>query len=342
MFRKYQLKWCFIMIGILAFGSLVLRPGTFSLLNAGQYIVHAASITTTLLCCWFIHTYLKQSPLPNLSGFANAMFSIACGTVAVMVLACITALLIPHQYMFPENRFRFNYTDLPRRIITSFFASSICYVVYNNIDTSERLQHAQLENEQIKQAHLRAQLLSLQQQISPHFLFNSLSTLKTIATDSDTKNFVVQLSHVYRYLLSFNERQVSKLSEELAFIRSYLYILHQRFETALNVSIEVPEQYLNYLIPPLSIQLLIENAIKHNALSSEQPLDISICVNNKEMLVVSNTSRPKKVPAESTGLGLQNINDRFRLLFNEGIDINRTPESFTVTLPLKPYERYYH
>lgn len=342
MFRKYQLKWCFTMIGILAFGSLVLRPGTFSLLSIGQYLVHVISICLTLLSCWFIDIYFKQHPQHNLSNFGNAMLRIACGTVVVMLVAYVLSLCIPQQYQFTENRLRFNYTDLPRRIIGAFFASAICYVVYNNIDTTEKLQLAKLENEQIKQAHLRAQLLSLQQQISPHFLFNSLSTLKTIATDSDNKNFVVQLAHVYRYLLSFNERQVSQLSEELAFIRSYLYILHQRFETALNVSIEVPEQYLNYLIPPLSIQLLIENAIKHNALSSEQPLDISIRVNEQAMLVVSNTCRPKKVPAESTGMGLQNINDRFRLLFNDGIAIDHTTEHFTVTLPLKPYERYNH
>ncbi|WP_248282169.1 sensor histidine kinase [Mucilaginibacter robiniae] len=210
------------------------------------------------------------------------------------------------------------------------------------IFTNEILQKTKLENEQFKQAHLRAQLISLQQQISPHFLFNSLSTLKTITHESDTKNFVVQLSHVYRYLLNFNNHQVTKLSEELKFIRSYLYILHQRFEGSLDITIEVPDNYHNCLIPPLSIQLLVENAIKHNIVSPDMPLGILIHVNDKQELIIENTLQPKKSPVESTGLGLQNINDRFRLLFNKEININKANGTFTVILPLISYEHYYH
>jgi LytS/YehU family sensor histidine kinase len=229
-----------------------------------------------------------------------------------------------------------------RRLVGSFFVAMITYVVYSNIDTNDKLQLTRLENEQFKQAHLRAQLLSLQQQISPHFLFNSLSTLKTITRESDTKNFIVQLSHVYRYLLNFNEHQVTRLADELAFIRSYLYILHQRFESALHVHIEVPEAYNNHLIPPLSIQLLIENAIKHNAFSEDKPLQVTIFTNQNQELVVANNREPLKVPVDSTRLGLTNIADRFRLLFDREVSIRQTDESFTVTLPLISYERYHH
>jgi LytS/YehU family sensor histidine kinase len=204
------------------------------------------------------------------------------------------------------------------------------------------LQKTQLENEQFKQAHLRAQLIALQQQLSPHFLFNSLSTLKTIAHDSETKKFVLQLSHVYRYMLNINEKQVTSVSDELSFLNSYLYILNQRFESSLRVFIHIPNEFMEYLIPPLSLQLLVENAIKHNALSPEQPLEIRIEVSAGQEIVVTNNYRPKKVPVDSTGMGLQNINDRFKLLFNKPVEVNKTDKAFTVKIPLIVYEGHYH
>ena len=342
MFRTYQLKWCFTMIGILAIGTLLMRPGSFVLVNLWQYVLHIVSITVSILICWMIQGYVKQLNLPGYTAYAKAILSIAMSMVAALAFNYLISLLVPVHFFFPENHLGLGYVDIVRRLVGSFFVAMITYIVYSNIDTSDKLQQTRLENEQFKQAHLRAQLLSLQQQISPHFLFNSLSTLKTITRESDTKNFIVQLSHVYRYLLNFNEHQVTRLSDELAFIRSYLYILHQRFESALHVNIDVPEAFNNYQIPPLSIQLLIENAIKHNAFSEEKPLQIFIFTNQNQELVVANNREPLKVPVESTRLGLTNIADRFRLLFEREINIQQTDENFTVTLPLISYERYHH
>ncbi|MBE9586856.1 histidine kinase [Mucilaginibacter sp. JRF] len=330
------------MIGILAFGTLLMRPGFFTILNLGQYAVHLLSITVSIITCWLVQGRFRNAQLPGYSAYAKAVLGIVCAMIVSGAFSYALAFFIPERYFFPENHLGYGYVDFIRRLVGSFFLSMATYIVLNNLDTSEKLQQTKLENEQFKQAHLRAQLLSLQQQISPHFLFNSLSTLKTIATDDDTKNFVIQLSHVYRYLLNFNERQVSRLSEELAFIRSYLYILHQRFDTALQVSINVPERLMNCVIPPLSLQLLVENAIKHNAISPDQPLLLNVSINQNDEIVVENNYQPKKIPAESTGLGLQNINDRFRLMFNREIRIDHTSEKFTVTLPLISHEHYHH
>lgn len=342
MFQSYYLKWCFTLIGILAIGTLLMRLGNYSTDKIGQYIIYVLSVTFYILSCWFIHGYFKQHTIPGVSNYVKFIISVILGMLAILVASYLINLYTPSRLLLSDMRYQPNYADCVRLLIGSFFLSMMSYIVYNNIDIINKLQQTKLENEQFKQAHLRAQLLSLQQQISPHFLFNSLSTLKTIARDRDTKNFVVELSHVYRYLLNFNEHEVTKLSDELTFINSYLYILHQRFDSTLNVSIDVPEQYQKYLIPPLSIQLLIENAIKHNAISPEMPLHIAISVNDREELVVQNPYQPKKIPVESTRLGLQNINDRFRLLFNKEISISHTERSFTVRLPLISYERYYH
>ncbi|MBW8684660.1 sensor histidine kinase [Chitinophaga rhizophila] len=339
MFRSYHLKWCFILISILAGGTLVMRLGEVRVWSVGQVLGHIITITILILCCWFTHGFFRNYQLP-VDNRVRTITSIVAGTLAALVITYCYDLYFPKELMPPRDIPEYGtLPDFLRRLVAGFFLSMICYIVFNIIFTNNVLQKTRLENEHLKQAHLRAQLISLQQQISPHFLFNSLSTLKNIATDADTKKFVVQLAHVYRYLLNYNEHHVTSLSEELSFTHSYIYILHQRFETALNVTIDVPEDYLDCRIPPLSIQLLLENAIKHNALSPEKPLNICISVNTNEELDVVNNCRPKKVAAESTGLGLQNIRDRFLLLFNRDIRINSTQETFTVSLPLITNER---
>lgn len=217
-----------------------------------------------------------------------------------------------------------------------FTFTGLIYFIAHNIRLVEEKQITQIELEQLKQDNLEARLSLLKQQVSPHFLFNSLSTLKTIAPDSKTKNFVVQLSNVYRYLLNdkgFNNHNLVSLQEELAFTQSYLYILSERFEDALLVSIDIDEVAKSKKLPPLALQILIENAIKHNILSLEEPLKINIYTEDST-LIVSNKLQLKRSTEDSLGLGLQNIKDRYILLDDKEIEIIKTTEDFTVKLPL--------
>ncbi|WP_159440729.1 sensor histidine kinase [Mucilaginibacter sp. OK098] len=229
--------------------------------------------------------------------------------------------------------------DVFINLTASSFISVLIYFIIYNIQINITLQKSKLENELLKQAQLRAQLLSLQQQVSPHFLFNSLSTLKTIAPDHETKTYVVQLANVYRYLLNFNEHHLASVKDEIAFMKSYLYILQERFEQALQISIDVPDGFLSFYIPPLSLQLLIENAIKHNIVSPEQPLFIRIYTDQTPALTIENSYQPKLSVEESTGKGLQNIKDRYQLLAGKQINVYKNDELFKVTLPLMQHER---
>jgi len=217
-----------------------------------------------------------------------------------------------------------------RGIVFSVF---IYFIVYY-LDLIGERQKAKLEIEELKKEKLEAQLNSLKQQISPHFLFNSLSTLKTIVTDNKSKEFILKLSNVYRYLLGLKENNLTTLDEELDFIQSYLYILHERFEEALIVSIEIDQTLGKKLLPPLAIQLLLENAIKHNVVSLDEPLKVKIYNEKEQFLVVSNNSQPKLHTEESTGRGLENINKRYKILADKTIDIHQTEEDFVVKIPL--------
>jgi LytS/YehU family sensor histidine kinase len=227
-------------------------------------------------------------------------------------------------------------------VFRSAVVSAFTYFVVYYQQVNLQLQKSRLENEYLKQDQLKAQLFSLQQQLSPHFLFNSLSTLKTIAPDAETKTYVMQLANVYRYLLSFHDSQLITVRDELAFTRSYLYILQERYEDALGVSIEISDEYLDYFLPPVTLQILIENALKHNVVSMEQPLRLRIYTGvcggddagSGATLTIENSYQPRLSVEESVGTGLQNINDRYRLLAGKGISVRQEGSLFTVILPL--------
>jgi two-component system LytT family sensor kinase len=331
------------MLGTLIVGYSFVRLGDTKGLNIKNFLTLAVLIVLNVFPSWIVQAYFKQVHLPGFLRNARLAISIIAGIIIALLINYCCVLFVPSNFRMSNlSLFEPTFTDFLRRLIFSSFLVMICYSFFNIIYTNGILQKTNLENEHLRQLQLRAQLLSLQQQISPHFLFNSLSTLKTIATDPDTKKFVVQLSHVYRYLLNVNERDVTSLEEELSFARAYLYILHQRFENALVVSIHIPEAYYNYVIPPLSLQLLMENAIKHNNISVEHPLEMEISIQDNTKLVVKNSLSPRKTLEESTKLGLQNISERYRLLFRKDIEIIKTPNTFVVNLPLISHESYYH
>jgi len=194
-------------------------------------------------------------------------------------------------------------------------------------------QKSNLEIEQLKKEKLEAQLSSLKQQISPHFLFNSLSTLRTIVEDDNSKMYINKLSNVYRYLLNLNEKNLVSVRSELDFTESYLYILKERFEEALQIEINIAEDVLEKQLPPLVLQLLIENAIKHNVVSIKKPLSIKI-INELDYLVISNNIQEKYSTEISTGKGLNNIKNRYDLLLNQNIKIDSSTTHFIVKIPL--------
>jgi LytS/YehU family sensor histidine kinase len=138
---------------------------------------------------------------------------------------------------------------------------------------------------------------------------------------------------VYRYLLQSNEKELIHLSQELQFAEAYFFLLQTRFGDGINLRIDVPEEYLDYTIPPLTLQMLLENAVKHNQVSARKPLQISISEEEGE-LVVKNTNQPKRSAVSSNGMGLSNIAAKYKLLNQSELTIIHDEESFTVKLPL--------
>ncbi len=220
-------------------------------------------------------------------------------------------------------------------VIKSLVVFTIFWYIYETVFNYLVYQkNKQLQNSMDKE-RLQSQLDSLKQQINPHFLFNSLNSLTSlIATNPDkAEEFVEEMSRVYRYLLQSNDSELTTLEKELSFINSYILLLQTRFGEGVQTQIDIDERMLKRQIPPMTLQLLIENAVKHNITDRDKPLILKIH-NQDDRLVISNNVQLKTKLMHSTGIGLKNIKEKYRLLDQPEVEILKTESHFTITIPL--------
>ncbi len=192
-----------------------------------------------------------------------------------------------------------------------------------------------IEAEQLRSEKLASQYQGLKDQLNPHFLFNSLNVLSNLVyEDADrSAEFIQKLSRIYRHVLDVQNEELIELEKEVSFAKNYLELQKIRFEESLEFKIEI-DNSKNYFIPPLSLQLLLENAIKHNEASVDNPLFIHI-IQKEEELWVSNTYQPKSVNIESSkGIGLENIRLRYQHLSQKELKVSITENEYLVQLPL--------
>ncbi|GAB2607485.1 sensor histidine kinase [Spirosoma areae] len=208
--------------------------------------------------------------------------------------------------------------------------------IYEGVRTFERWERTLRETEALKKANLQSQFDSLRSQINPHFLFNSLNTLSSLLEEDgqQAEQFVEEMASVYRYLLRSNEEQIATLANELAFAHSYFHLLRTRYGTNIHLEQAVDARYTDHLMPPLTLQLLLENAVKHNVILPEQPLTICIETNADAQLVVRNNLQRKTTRVISNQVGLANIATQYRLLGGIDMGVKEDDQFFTVTLPL--------
>lgn len=191
-------------------------------------------------------------------------------------------------------------------------------------------------NEQLRNQQIRTQFEVLQNQMSPHFLFNSLNTLTTLIAENPKTaiDFTQTLSEVYRYILQNKEKELVQLSEELDFCQSYIFLLQMRYPENLTVHFSIDPALQNLYIAPLTLQMLIENAIKHNVISKTDPLQIDIYVEHDKDLVVKNNLQLKKTLEKSTKTGLANIRKRYQYLGQREIEVIVSQKNYMVVVPL--------
>lgn len=281
----------------------------------------------------------KITPFQSLKGqlaFHPLIQQFLVSILIIGLLGLATSLVLFY-YDYPSEEIRSN-TKLALGFAfrVNLFLHAINGIVY----FMNRLKDAQVETERLKKQNLEAQFEALRNQINPHFLFNSFNVLSQLVhKDADSSVvFIEQLSKVYRYLIYHQEKNLVELKTELKFIQSYLFLLKIRFQENLNIEMSVLEAEGFYVIPA-SIQLLIENAIKHNIVSKNQPLNIRIEIVN-DRLMVQNNLQKKAIKEPSTGLGLNNIRSRYKLLIEDEVTIHEDNLYFTVEIPLIRVKEY--
>lgn len=257
--------------------------------------------------------------------------------VTGMVLMAVSVLLV--LYIFDAANILgyestgndVNYALLAGLVISLVF--EILWEVYYIID---KYKEATEEKELFAQMQLEQEFDHLKQKVNPHFLFNCFNTLSSlISEDKDRAEvFLDELCKVYRYLLRSNEDGMSTLETELKFIQSYYELLRTRHGDAINLQVEVDKQYYPYLLPALSLQMLVENVVKHNALSKNKPLIIEIFTTVGNKLVVNNNLQRRSVKPQGGRVGLNNIESKYHLLHQEGFQVIEDEKNFTVVLPL--------
>ncbi|MEL7003828.1 MAG: histidine kinase, partial [Bacteroidota bacterium] len=219
--------------------------------------------------------------------------------------------------------------------IITFLAVMIYSIIYFALFSYQQYAVVQIESIQSKRKQLLLQFEALRSQLSPHYLFNCLNTISSlIYKDSGlAEDFIRRLAETYQYILQNNEKRCVTLAQEVEFVRSYHYLLKVRFENNLHLDINLPSGILETQIPPLTLQMLVENAIKHNMITKERPLNIYIGAIDNTDIKVTNTKTVAPDNVRSFNIGLENIEKRYRYFTNRPVTIE-DDKKFTVKLPV--------
>ncbi|MGA0558608.1 sensor histidine kinase [Larkinella sp. VNQ87] len=328
--------------------ALALLPGYYCFLNymmLGRVYFQqldlflGASLITTIIWtpAFFLHAvpavYLRKR-FPHIRQTWMRM-SLALSIHIAMSSAVISFLFYFFDWInFPTYTFRAS--QLGWTILLGSIGNLVANIVHESVYTFERWSQTIAETEKLKKANLQSQLDSLKQQVNPHFLFNSLNTLSSLI-DEDTDKaelFIEELSSVYRYLLQTNENALTSLRNELKFIDSYFHLLKTRYGNGIELRVHIAPEFQDAQLPPLTLQMLVENAVKHNVILADQPLQIRIETTADGRLTVANNVQRKNVRVASNGVGLANIATKYQLLGHSSLAIQNTDTTFSVTLPL--------
>lgn len=241
-------------------------------------------------------------------------------------------VFLHHQFDIPAiDAMVHHYLHPLRDFIITCIVTGSCYMIH----LIRKSQLVSVENEQLRSENLVNQFEALKNQLNPHMLFNSLNTLRSLIRETPDKaqDYLQELSRVLRYTLQGNECMSVTLREEMEFVNAYNFLLKMRYEENLEFDIRIEEGAETLQLPPMSVQLLIENAVKHNEISNRHPLVIRVRTTGKQ-LTVSNPIQRKKTASGGLQIGLANLAKRYSLLFKEEIEVREDNNTFIVTIPL--------
>jgi two-component system LytT family sensor kinase len=320
---------------------LVSVPKTIFIYNMVSHGVEEFSVAwITDFIYRFVFFFLFSWAILQLNanvGYAKYQWSTAV-RLNIMVLINIAVLiatlsffefLYPHIIqieMNPKDKgfLAFTYTIL---LLALFFIGRILRLQIEK-------QEGRIENEHLKQQSLQNELIALKNQLDPHFLFNSLNSLTSLIRENEqATQFVKKLSYMYRYILQSGDSDLVSVKDELKFLESYTFLIRTRYRDRFAIDISIEPKYLEQQIPPLALQLLVENSVKHNEISETNPLKVNI-YSKDGSIYVDNPIRLRKTFEEGTKNGLLNLKKRYILLLRKELTVRTENDIFSVQLPL--------
>lgn len=285
----------------------------------------------------YVYDYFLIIKFPSLSQTRKRV--IYKGAINLLVMTPSVLLIFFVFHAFEIYGYQIQENDLKYGYLVGLGVNIIFESLWEVIYIIEKVKEAVAEKERIEQLQLQQEFDVLKEKVNPHFLFNSFNTLSSLITEdkNQAEKFLDELSKVYRYLLRNNESGMSTVEEESKFIRSYARLLQTRFADGFKMDIQIDPAIKEKEIPSLSLQLLVENAVKHNIISKLQPVHVVITSTPPGYLTVTNNLRKKtKSSVESTGIGLANIREKYRLLNRLDVKVEETADQFIVTIPVLP------
>jgi hypothetical protein len=303
------------------------------------YITLGWMITILILLWWGnIQLTRRLDKLLSWSRWGNFRFflHLTLGLLYLLLLVNLTYLLLKLTLTTEPP-------TIEQVVVTNFWGAVIfipLFSIYFSLHFLKHWRRSELATEKVQKENMRAQLHSLKSQLDPHFLFNNLNILSALI-DTDTRKsklFVEKFAEVYRALLIRNADDLISLPEELEFMEAYMYLIRTRFEEHIQFTTNLLPNFKTRMIPPLTLQMLVENAIKHNVIQEANPLAIQLLQLEKDYLIVSNTLNESGVARDRQGRGLLNIRNRYVYFTDKPVKIIKSETHFEVHIPLLEIE----
>ena len=282
----------------------------------------------------YIYDHFVQSKYPTVEETRKrVLFTIP---VNVLVMTPSVLMIFFFFHSFHINGYHIQSPDLTYGYLVGLSVNIIFESLWEVMYIIGKSKEAAADKALVEKMALNQEFENLKQKVNPHFLFNSFNTLSSlIMEDKDrAEKFLDELSKVYRYLLRNNESGLSTIEQEMKFIQSYASLLTTRYGEAFKLDMQINPASKDKEIPSLSLQLLVENAVKHNIISKTQPVKVEIHTVDGYLTVRNNLNKKAKGIIESTGIGLSNIREKYKLLNRQDVRIEETSDQFIVTLPL--------